>query len=170
MILLKSLLLEVGEASAQSYKWEEVDNGIIEFETGSAVVYRVYIPVFTLRKLDARAIEVTFTATTPDPKTGKRKLDTTANASSRVVTNKGELYKVMATITKILKYYVNRYKVKYIMYEPGKKAEDGLHNPSQREELYKAFIKKQIPNAQFISHNSEHGPIVQSGQILVKIK
>jgi len=170
MILLKSLLLEVGEASAQSYKWEEVDNGMIEFETDSAVVYRVYIPVFTLRKLDARAIEVTFTATTPDPKTGKRKLDTTANASSRVVTNKGELYKVMATITKILKYYVNRYKVKYIMYEPSKKRGMEDFTTNQRAGLYKAFIKKQIPDAEFIEYDSSNGPIVSRDQILVKIK
>ena len=91
-------------------------------------------------------------------------------SSTNIVTDKGELYKVMATITKILKYYVNRYKVKYIMYEPGKKAEDGLHNPSQREALYKAFIKKQVPNAEFIQYDSSNAPIVQSGQVLVKIK
>ena len=63
------------------------------------------------------------------------------------VSNKGEMYRVMSTIVNIIKDYIKRNdNIKAIIYEPIKKeGEKGF----KRNDLYMAFIKKQIPTAKF---------------------
>jgi hypothetical protein len=61
--------------------------------------------------------------------------------------NKGELFKVMATIASIVKYYVKKYKVQAITYSPSKKSDESFG--AQRDNLYKAFISKAIPEVKF---------------------
>jgi hypothetical protein len=63
------------------------------------------------------------------------------------VSNKGEMYRVMSTIVNIIKDYIKRNdNIKAIIYEPIKKeGEKGF----KRNDLYMAFIKKQMPAAKF---------------------
>jgi hypothetical protein len=69
-------------------------------------------------------------------------------SSSKIVVNKGELYRVMSTITNIIKHYLRQYRgdIKAILYSPSKKSsEEDFGN--QRDNLYKAFILKVFPDA-----------------------
>ena len=73
--------------------------------------------------------------------------DEEGNRSYRTITNKGELYKVMATISDIMKHYLKKFKdANTIRYSPAKKS--GEDN-SQRDLLYRAFISKLVPNVKF---------------------
>lgn len=67
----------------------------------------------------------------------------TVRNSHSTRTNKGVQYQVMSTITQILKDYVNEHpELVEIAYEPVK------NDPSDeaREKLYRAYVKKNIPN------------------------
>jgi hypothetical protein len=59
-------------------------------------------------------------------------------------TNKGDQYKIMATVTKILKDYINQHpELVEISYEPVKKDA----NDQGREKLYQAYTQKNLPNS-----------------------
>jgi len=73
--------------------------------------------------------------------------------SSKVTTNKGEHLKVMSTIVDILKEYIKKNSaIKAIMYSPSKKDNEEVFG-TQRDMLYKAFIKKAAPSATFFKEN-----------------
>jgi hypothetical protein len=88
--------------------------------------------------------------TTPEGENGVS-IDFTAEESYEM-TNKGELFKVMGTVVDIIRTELNRPKIKeyidFITYLPAKnKSKVGAtRGDIQRDKLYKAFIKKQIPN------------------------
>jgi hypothetical protein len=70
-------------------------------------------------------------------KTDKDELGSTAR------TNKFNQYQVMATVTKILKDYINDHpELAEISYEPVK----SNTNDFSREKLYKAYVRKNLPN------------------------
>jgi hypothetical protein len=75
--------------------------------------------------------------------------------STIISTNKGELYRVMATITDIIKEFLkNTPSVKALIYEPSKKSsEQGFG--TQRDMLYQSFIKKAIPSAQILKQGDK---------------
>ena len=143
------LVFEVGEANLTPYEWKEMEQftsnnqstTYIRFVTDSETQYDVDLTTTTYTDDDLnnyKALEVEFIA---KPKGAE-------GSSAKIVVNKGELYKVMATITDIIKYYVKKYKAKAIMYSPSKKSSEedfGL----QRDNLYKAFITKAIPGVRF---------------------
>jgi hypothetical protein len=69
----------------------------------------------------------------------------------------------MATIVKIIFNYLKEYPdIQYIRYEPKQKA-DKLNGEfsNQRDKLYRAYIKKYIPDVTFIQ---------QGGTVFAKIK
>jgi len=68
-------------------------------------------------------------------------------------TNRGEQYKIMATVTKILKDYVAQHpEVVEIVYEPVKSG------PSDqgREKLYKAYVEKNLPDWSYTKDSHNH--------------
>ena len=143
-VVKEEIINEVGEANLKPYKWEEVDmNGWVtftEFTTESETEYKVNLTTTTYGSglNNIKALEVEFSA---KPKGAE-------GSSTNIVVNKGELYRVMATITAIIKYYVKKFKAEAIMYSPSKKSDEedfGL----QRDNLYKAFISKAIPGIKF---------------------
>jgi hypothetical protein len=83
------------------------------------------------------ALEIEFTA---KPKGAE-------GSSAKIVVNKGEMYKVMATIVDIIKKYLKKFKAKAIIYSPSKKS--GENFGVQRDQLYRAFISKAIPGVKF---------------------
>jgi len=136
---------EVGEANLKPYKWEEVDmNGwvtYVEFTTESETEYNVDIatvPYFDKDLNNYKALEIEFLAKPKDAQ----------GSSAKIIVNKGELYRVMATITDIIKYYVKKFKAKAISYSPSKKSDEEDFG-SQRDNLYRAFISKAIPGVRF---------------------
>lgn len=78
-----------------------------------------------------------------------------------LVTNKGELYRVMNTIAAIIRedLAINQY-IKYITYNPAKRDKDTDSNA--RGKLYMKYIQGRIPNAKEV--DSDRFPI------LIKIK
>lgn len=130
---------EVGEANLKPYKWEEVDREsysiYIRFITDSETQYNVDVTTDTYQGIPILNIE--FTA---KPKGAE-------GSSSRIVVNKGEMYKVMATIVDIIKKYLKKSKAKGITYYPSKKSSEDFG--TQRDMLYKAFISKAIPGVKF---------------------
>lgn len=144
--LEKGTINEVGEANLKPYKWEEVDwEGYFvytRFTTESGTQYDLDIETTTFKDDDGSeypAFGIEFSAKPKDA----------GGSSSRIVVNKGEMYRVMSTITSIIKYYLgqSRKKIKAIKYSPSKKS--GEDFGTQRDNLYKAFISKAMPGAKF---------------------
>jgi len=131
---------EVGEANLKPYKWKETDREgysiYTKFETDSGTIYSIDLEVTKYKDIPVFNIE--FSA---KPKGAE-------GSSSKIVVNKGEMYKVMSTITDIVKKYLKKFpKVKGISYYPSKKGNEDFG--TQRDNLYKAFISKAIPGAKF---------------------
>jgi hypothetical protein len=139
------LVFEVGEANLKPYKWKEVDvDGwvtYVEFTTESETEYSVDIatvPYFDNDLNNYKALEIEFLAKPKDAQ----------GSSAKIIVNKGELYRVMATITDIVKYYAKKFKAKAISYSPSKKSDEEDFG-SQRDNLYRVFISKAIPGVRF---------------------
>jgi hypothetical protein len=130
---------EVGEASAQPYEYK------LNAETYYKVVYTFitdsgldYIVKF---ELDNDVADVVFLT--------KQSLDISRSGGKNVFLhtfNKGELFKVMATITNIVKEFLEKYTdIKTLVISPSK--EDDTDN--RRAKLYSAFIKKSIDSEKY---------------------
>jgi len=146
-VVKEEKITEVGEANLSPYKWKEVDkNGwvtFIEFTTESETKYRVNLTTVEIvdpegGNINLEAIDIEFSA---KPKGAE-------GSSSKIVVNKGEIYKVMSTLTAIIKHYVKEIEAKAIIYSPSKKSDEEDFG-TQRDNLYKAFISKAIPGAKF---------------------
>jgi hypothetical protein len=130
---------EVGEASAQPYgyklnaqTWYEVE---YTFTTDSGLDYMVDFD------LEGDMASVAFLT--------KQSLDIARSGGKNVFLqtfNKGELFKVMATITNIVKEFLEKYTdIKTLVISPSK--EDNTDN--RRAKLYSAFIKKSIDSKKY---------------------
>ena len=145
--IVSPVIKEVGEANLKPYKWEEVKRNsdwwtVAGFITDSETQYIINLKTTTYiddNLNNYKALDIDFTAK-PKDKRGK--------PSYKIVVNKGELYKVMSTITDIIKHYVEKFKAKAITYSPSKKSSEEDFG-TQRDNLYKAFISKAIPNIKF---------------------
>lgn len=138
-------LNEVGEANLKPYKWEEIDREsyfiYTRFVTDSETEYDVDLKSTNyiddnLKNL--RTIEIEFSA---KPKGAE-------GGSAKILVNKGELYKVMATVIDIVKNYIKKSKAQAIIYSPSKKSNEENFGV-QRDNLYKAFISKAFPGTKF---------------------
>ena len=145
LVFPSSLLPEVGEANLKPYKWEETDvEGYFvytRFITDSETQYDVDLESRMYVDDDfnnLRALGVEFAA---KPKGAE-------GSSTKIVVNKGELYRVMATIVDIVKKYVKKSKAQVILYSPAKKSSEEDFG-SQRDNLYKTFISKAFPGVKF---------------------
>ena len=146
LVTPSSFVNEVGEANLQPYKWEEVDREgyyvYTRFTTDSETQYDVDIKstiYFPAGQMESQpALEIEFTA---KPKGAE-------GSSAKIVVNKGEMYRVMATIVDIIKKYLKKSKAQAIIYSPSKKSSEESFGV-QRDNLYRAFISKAIPGVTF---------------------
>jgi hypothetical protein len=146
LVTPSSFVNEVGEANLQPYKWKEVDREsyyvYIRFVTDSETQYDVdikstiFFPAGQMESLPA--LEIEFSA---KPKGAE-------GSSAKIVVNKGEMYRVMATIVDIIKKYLKKSKAQAIIYSPSKKSGEESFGV-QRDQLYRAFISKAIPGVTF---------------------
>jgi len=143
-------ITEVGEANLTPYKWEEVNaNGwftSVKFITDNETEYDVKLEntIYVDNELNnLLALEIEFTA----------KPKGTESKSSKIIVNKGEMYKVMSTLVDIVKNYIKEYEAQAIIYYPSKKSSEEDFG-TQRDNLYKAFISKAIPDIKFESTNN----------------
>jgi hypothetical protein len=141
-----AFLNEVGEANLKPYKWEEVDvEGYFvytRFTTDNETQYdvdiksTVYYPPGQMDSVPA--LEIEFSA---KPKGAE-------GSSAKIVVNKGEMYRVMATIVNIIKKYIKKSRAEAIIYSPSKKSDEETFG-TQRDNLYRAFISKAFPETTF---------------------
>jgi hypothetical protein len=111
-IYKKGSVNEVGEANLKPYKWEEVDREgyyvYTRFITDSETQYDVDIKstvYFPAGQMESQpALEIEFSA---KPKGAE-------GSSAKIVVNKGEMYRVMATIVDIIKKYIKKSKAKLL--------------------------------------------------------
>ena len=140
-------LNEIGEANAKPYKWKEESDydGSVEvsFTTDNNIHYYVGLEYDEYKGKDILDVEFAAGEIDSDMEDDEY-YDETENLSSSAVINKGELFRVMATIVDIVKHYVEEMEVRGVTYSASKKkGEKG--NKSQRGSLYKAFLQKQVP-------------------------
>jgi hypothetical protein len=141
-----AFLNEIGEANLKPYKWEEVDvEGYFvytRFTTDNETQYdvdiksTVYYPPGQMDSVPA--LEIEFAA---KPKGAE-------GSSAKIIVNKGEMYRVMATIVNIIKKYLKKSRAQAIIYSPSKKSDEENFG-TQRDNLYRAFISKAFPGTTF---------------------
>jgi PAS domain-containing protein len=147
--LEESSIHEVGEGSAKTYDWELLQTNpgdyTYGFTTDSGIEYEVELVTLNYEDDETgepiNGLEIGFGA----GEKGKDK-------SEIEVINRGEIFRVMATIVEIIQFAIKLApdfkSTNAIIYNPArKKGEDSTGN--QRDKLYQAYIKKAIPNITF---------------------
>jgi hypothetical protein len=145
MIKLKNILLEIGEGTAKPYKYKltrtesDPDFGdyfrLYEFVTDLGTHYEVMFEIEEDFSKDEpwEFMNIEFGV---DEKDG-------GGVDYKVETNRGEVFRVMATIVDITKSILKERKnIKTLTFSGAKKDEDD----NRRNKLYMAYIKKHIPN------------------------
>ena len=145
MIKLTNILLEIGEGTAKPYKYKltrtesDPDFGdyfrLYEFVTDLGTHYEVTFEIEEDFSKDEpwEFMNIEFGV---DEKDG-------GGVSYKVETNKGEVFRVMATIVDITKKILKeRENIKQLTFTGSKKDEDD----NRRNNLYMAYIKKHVPN------------------------
>ena len=145
MIKLKNILLEIGDGGSKPYKYKltrtesDPDFGdyfrLYEFVTDLGTHYEVMFEIEEDYSKDEpwEFMNIEFGV---DEKDG-------GGVSYKVETNKGEVFRVMATIVDITKSILKERKnIKQLTFSGAKKSEDD----NRRNNLYMAYIKKHIPN------------------------
>jgi hypothetical protein len=140
---------EVGEGSAKTYDWELLQTNpgdyLYGFTTDSGIEYEVELVTLDYNDDETgepiNGLEIGFGA----GEMGKEK-------SEIDVINRGEVFRVMATIVEIIQFAIKLVpdfkSTNALIYNPArKKGEDPTGN--QRDKLYQAYIKKVIPNITF---------------------
>lgn len=135
--LFEELINEIGDAGAKPYKWKWMDGrftSYAQFKTDSGLTYKVNTEIDDRRDFNhGLVLEIEYGI---ENKTSK-----SYTVDYEVVTNRGELFRVMATVVDIVKAFMKKYpEVEYIEFE-GSKNRDG---DQRRNKLYMAYIKKHI--------------------------
>ena len=152
MIKLKNILLEIGEGTAKPYKYKltrrESTPGfgdyfrLYEFVTDLGTHYEVMFEIEEDYSKDEpwEFMNIEFGV---DEKDG-------GGVSYKVETNKGEVFRVMATIVDITKKILKeRRRIKTLTFTGSKDYGDD----NRRNNLYMAYIRKHVPNVKNIKND-----------------
>jgi len=155
MIKLIDILNEIGDSSAQKYTWSfkgKYDTGGIinldyEFKTDNNIRYFVKL---TVQESDASALSFEMMVAFGVGRSVIKKALGDKKPFAQIV-NKGEVFRVMATVTDIVKDGIKKmaqdgYPVKIILFEAEKEKETkkGYVDTDQRVKLYMAYIKQNM--------------------------
>lgn len=152
MIQLKKLLQEIGDASSTKYKWKLSRQKGADFNVPAPThwsddeVYREY--TFTSKSRLKYTVRVANRFYGDPEFDGHLYVDFYTGAGSTYkVTNRGEMYSVMATVVDIVKDALNNAPdAKGIAYNPEGKGGDGGEH---RDRLYRAYLSKAFPGMSF---------------------
>jgi hypothetical protein len=155
MIKLTKILQEIGDASAKPYPFQLIRSraGLLVYGFESEhFPYTVtlelsrYAPVVKGGDDADKEMTVVFFVNQTHVKNG-----------DKIVTNKGELYRVMATVTSIINQELKeRPEIDTLIFNPSKRK----GNDTARESLYLRYIKQTYPNAE-IDTADEEGILVK---------
>ena len=155
MIKLIDILNEIGDSSAQKYDWRfkgkynnsDVINIDYEFKTDSDTQYFVKL---TVQESPSTPLAFEMMVAFGVGKSIIKKAFGDKKPFAQVV-NKGELYRVMATVIDIVKDGIEKmtqddYPVKIILFKPEQEKETatGFKITDQRAKLYMAYIKQNM--------------------------
>jgi hypothetical protein len=151
------LLKEIGDASAQPYDWENV----IDDESD-----RTYN--FATDSTPPTYYEVTTYELEPDPddqtnpgislKINFATTDEEGDKDYKSLTGRGELYRVMATVTEIIKYDIQHKPwIKTIFFEPSRRPGKDTLSQNARANLYIKFIQHAFPQIQPSDIENDYG-------------
>ena len=164
MIKLIDILNEIGDSSAQKYDWRfkgkhvtsDVINLDYEFKTDSDIQYFVKL---TVRESPSTSSAFEMMVAFGVGKSIIKKAFGDKKPFAQVV-NKGELYRVMATVIDIVKDGIEKmaqddYPVKIILFKPEQEKETatGFKVTDQRAKLYMAYIKQNMDMVHSVSQN-----------------
>lgn len=140
----EALLLEVGDSSTEPFAYE------LAQESSEAVVYRF---------ITDSGVEYEVEAAVVDPfRNDIVQLSFSVGGSVEVVVNRGEAFRVMATVMEITREILNRNpEIKILAIEPSK----NYPGDERRYRLYLAYIRREWPDAVIKKRDEE---------IYVKIK
>ena len=155
MIKLLDILKEIGDSSSQPYKFDFYGNysgmRVYGFDTEN-YSYTVELQ-YEFLDGSQNVLGVRFYVSDEEEPDIER---------DDIVTNKGELFKVMATVTAIIKKDIqNHPEIDTITFTPSKK--EGETTDVSRLNLYTRYIKHEFPNAIV-------KPYGTSGGVIVKLK
>jgi len=147
--ILKEIINEIGDGGSKPYKYtltrEDVDEDfgfyfrLYEFVTDLGTHYEVMFEIEEDFSKDEpwEFMNIEFGVNEKDGK----------GVSYKVETNKGEVFRVMATIVDITKNVLKeRRRIKTLTFSSSKKDEDD----QRRNNLYMAYIRKHVPNVKNI--------------------
>jgi len=149
MIKLKNILQEIGEGG-RPYRWgidlefgEHVQYG---FETDTNSEYQVYFESVG----EGETWDVSFAV---------REIGASSSGfNTDVITNKGDVYKVMSTVSDIVKDFINDHEeVLQLKFDPSQTGDDPT-TKDKRAKLYMAYFKKQMPTSKM--HPGEQGEFI----------
>lgn len=131
-IKVKTGINEIGDSGATTYPFTNPSKGIYRFKSDSGLEYRIELEEHSHPSLGQGSIlEISY-----------RLLGDMYN----MVTNKGEQFRVMATLIETVKDYLkDNPQVNRISFVPVKSFD--RENDNRRANLYMAYVKKQLPGA-----------------------
>lgn len=123
---------EIGDSAATTYEWTNPSKGIYRFKSDSGLEYRIELEEHSHPSIGhGSVLEISY-----------RLLGDMYN----MVTNKGEQFRVMATLIETIKDYLkDNPQVNRISFVPVKSFD--RENDNRRANLYMAYVKKQLPGA-----------------------
>lgn len=138
--LFHKVLKEVGEGSTEPYKWSLTDQDpytqAYSFSTDSNVDYEVFL-IGNSELVNAQSVHIMFV--------GRDREAGDSEYSPSSVFSKGELYRVMSTILRIVKEFLQKHpNIDQLEYKPGAKSGESAAD-NKRSKLYFAYLQKQLP-------------------------
>jgi hypothetical protein len=147
-----SRLQEVGEGTSTPYPYSTDDDYYYNFTTDKGTEYEVELMSrFITNEFisiipEGKAIPMLYVSFVADDDYGQTN-----------IINKGEMYRVMATVIKIIKENLSQNpQIGGIYFSPTNKGDNNQDlNTNQRYKLYQSYITKQIPNSKIITVDGE---------------
>ncbi len=134
--LFEELINEIGDAGAKPYKWKWMDpkyTTYSKFKTDSGLKYQVNTEIDDRSRIN-HGLVLTI-------EYGIENGGQYSTVDYEVVTNRGELFRIMATVVDIVKAFMKKYpEVEYIEFEGSKNETED----QRRNKLYMAYIKKHL--------------------------
>lgn len=158
---LVDLLKEIGDATTRPYYFEIViddeDHRVYNFETDSNTYYEVDLQEIEPNEYDPYSIEPESTLSIQFGVTNEK-----GTKDTKGLTNKGEVYRVMATIVAIVNKELSEHpNIKSLEFVPSKRPGKDTEEFNARNNIYIRYIKSAYPDSDVR---------IKNGEVLVDLK
>lgn len=152
--ILESVLQELGESPTKPYKWEQVifgeDHRVYNFNTSQDLTnpelgtnYEV-----DLHEMEPEEWDLPDEENGPSLAVQFGVTDQEGYKSTKTITNKGEIYRVLSTVADIVKTDLESHKyIKTIEFVPSQRLGKDTDNSNARSRIYLQYIIKRLGNS-----------------------